>query len=392
MLPQRHHPETSVAHSTWQSGGTLSNARDAHTATLLPNGLVLVAGGELNFRPIASAELYNPSTGSWTATGSLITARVGHTATLLGQKGWVLVAGGAGSSGVLSSAETYDPATGVWGTSASLVSAREFHTATYLPIGGLVLVAGGSEGVSVPYLSSAEIRSPGLGYTPATQPQLNPVSAITSTSGLSLTGSNFTGVSEASGGTTQNSASNLPVVRLQSLVNDQVVILPLNPASGFTSTSFNSLPLTGFVPGYALLTMFVNGTPSTPQIVPYSEAGQSLSNFPATQTLTLGQSPYALPSQTMAGLALTYVVLSGPATVTGDTLTLTGTGTVVLQAYQAGNGTYAPLADDSVVTVTASSSPPVATDTPLLPGWGLAALGLLLLLIAGRTVAPRSNT
>jgi hypothetical protein len=94
----------------------------------------------------------------------------------------------------------------------------------------------------------------------------------------------------------------------------------------------------------------------------------------------------------MAGLALTYVVLSGPATVTGDTLTLTGTGTVVLQAYQAGNGTYAPLADDSVVTVTASSSPPVATDTPLLPGWGLAALGLLLLLIAGRTVAPRSNT
>ena len=119
-------------------------------------------------------------------------------------------------------------------------------------------------------LASAELFDPGLGYTSATQPQLNAVSSVSSTSALSLTGTNFTGVSEGSGGATNNSASNIPVVQLQSLVNEQVINVPLDPTHGFTSTAFTSLPPTGLVPGYALLTMFVNGTPSLSQIVPYN--------------------------------------------------------------------------------------------------------------------------
>ena len=71
----------------------MATARYHHTATLLPNGQVLVAGGFNSGIALASAELYDPATGLWTATGSMATAREFHTATLL-PNGQVLVAGG----------------------------------------------------------------------------------------------------------------------------------------------------------------------------------------------------------------------------------------------------------------------------------------------------------
>ena len=89
----------------------MQNARSFHTATLLPNGKVLVAGGSQGGGGVlASAELYDPATGSWSATGSMHTARVNFTATLL-PDGKVLVSGG--QIGPLASAELYDPATGI---------------------------------------------------------------------------------------------------------------------------------------------------------------------------------------------------------------------------------------------------------------------------------------
>jgi hypothetical protein len=100
------------ASGTWTVTGSLNTARDAHTATLLPNGMVLVAGGIDSLNPLNSAELYDPASGTWTVTGSLNTARDLHTATLL-SNGMVLVAGGADSdSNALDSAELYDPASG----------------------------------------------------------------------------------------------------------------------------------------------------------------------------------------------------------------------------------------------------------------------------------------
>src|SRR4051794_27938038 len=68
---------------TWEKTRSLAHARRDHTATLLPNGKVLVAGGDNNGLYLASAELYDPATRTWTATDSLATARAYHTATLL---------------------------------------------------------------------------------------------------------------------------------------------------------------------------------------------------------------------------------------------------------------------------------------------------------------------
>ena len=132
------------ATGTWSTTGSLGSTRSLHAAVLLPDGKVLVVGGENNLSvPVATAQIYDPATGSWTATGSLSHARRGHTATLLAN-GKVLVAGGAsGTNSALT--ELYDPATALWSISGALVTSRAQHTATRLP-GGKVLIAGGGFG------------------------------------------------------------------------------------------------------------------------------------------------------------------------------------------------------------------------------------------------------
>jgi hypothetical protein len=82
----------------WKVTRRLNTARGGHTATLLQNGMVLVAGGlDSILNVFASAELYDPASGIWTVTGSLNTARAFHTATLLQNVKVVLVAGGEDS-------------------------------------------------------------------------------------------------------------------------------------------------------------------------------------------------------------------------------------------------------------------------------------------------------
>jgi hypothetical protein len=128
------------------------DARVDFTATLLPDGKVLVAGGDRGWnavpRALASAELYDPATRTWTATASMTSGRYRHTATLL-PNGKVLVAGGnVDSSGVvgigccLATAELYDPSSGTWTATGSMNAPRVDHSSTLL-LDGTVLVAGG---------------------------------------------------------------------------------------------------------------------------------------------------------------------------------------------------------------------------------------------------------
>jgi hypothetical protein len=146
--------------------GSLATARDSHTETLLPSGQVLIAGGYNDFfASIFSAELYDPAAGSFSATGRLTLARSDHTATLL-PNGKVLIAGGVKFlTGYLTAAELYDPAARTFTTTGSLATGRANHTATLLPNGN-VLIAGGENDSG--FLDSAELYDPVGGTFSAT--------------------------------------------------------------------------------------------------------------------------------------------------------------------------------------------------------------------------------
>jgi len=154
----------------WSTTGPLIQARDSHTATLLANGDVLVAGGR-NGGPSAKAELYHPSTGTWSRTGSMHTARFWHSAVLLAN-GQVLVVGTYPYStdylATVRSAELYDPAKGTWSTTGSMVDALYWRTLSVLP-NGKVLAAGGTtyEGQDS---NHAELFDPATGTWTPTAP------------------------------------------------------------------------------------------------------------------------------------------------------------------------------------------------------------------------------
>jgi hypothetical protein len=129
--------------------------RSGQSATLLPDGRVLIAGGmRRNQDFYKSAELYNPATGKFQPTGEMSQRRVGHIAVLLGS-GKVLVAGGWVGNGGTDSAELYDPATGKFTLAAKMTVRRGRPSATMLSDGD-VLIAGGEERDNEP-LASAEI-------------------------------------------------------------------------------------------------------------------------------------------------------------------------------------------------------------------------------------------
>ena len=141
--------------------GALNTARFTHTATLLPNGQVMVAGGwNPSFGMVAGSESYASASGLWTTNGDLATSRTDHTATLLAN-GKVLVTGGDDFSGALASTELYDSASGIWATTGSMTNARTGHTATLLQ-NGKVLVAGGYDFVQG-YISPCELYDPVAG-------------------------------------------------------------------------------------------------------------------------------------------------------------------------------------------------------------------------------------
>jgi hypothetical protein len=155
----------------WTGTGSMVVARSGHTATLLPDGKVLVAGGfDVTKAPgvggspqiVATAELYDPSTGTWSATGSMIETRQGHTATRL-TNGTVLVVGGYRNAipgrdergpEPLNTAELFDPGTGTWSATGSMSSPFANHGAALLPTGKVLVEYGDF------FIFSAELYDP----------------------------------------------------------------------------------------------------------------------------------------------------------------------------------------------------------------------------------------
>jgi hypothetical protein len=152
------------AGGSWTATGSMGVIRyGGQTATLLLDGKVLVAGGygDIPDAVTDSAELYDPDSGTWTLTGTTIGAHANFTATLL-PNGTVLVAGGGGGGGSLTSAELYQPSDGSWTAAAGMIEGRSTHTATLLG-DGRVLVAGGCCSSSGNMMVSAELFNPGSG-------------------------------------------------------------------------------------------------------------------------------------------------------------------------------------------------------------------------------------
>lgn len=155
----------------WTPVDNMKSSRVVHTATLLRNGKVLVAGGAGGGQFVTEAELFDPITRSWTTTGTMLNPRFAHIAALLGT-GQVLVAGGCCAGNQPSdSAELYDPLTGAWTHTADMTMSRDNMRSAVLP-NGQVLVVGGHRDQSTT-TASAEL------YTPAPPPPTLVVDSFT---------------------------------------------------------------------------------------------------------------------------------------------------------------------------------------------------------------------
>jgi len=305
------------------SAGSMTIPRRFHTGTLLPNGLVLIAGGDTGIGSgSSSAELYNPLTRTFAPTGNMNVARAGHTATLL-PNGKVLVTGGRGPSGLISSAELYDPTTGTFAVTGSMSVARQNPTATLLPNGKVLIAGGGLIALpTVTAVAAADVYDPAAGTFAAapnmTTPRISHAAVLLPNGKVLIVG----GQSDA---TTYLSSAELYDPAANTFA-----------ATGGMSTARRGLTAIALPGGIVLVAGGLNGSGTLNSAEIYSPAGASFSptgsmafarQFPSAVLLPSSQ---VLLNQGFAQSAELYNIVAGTFTQTGSPSTSRSGDAVVL--------------------------------------------------------------
>ena len=329
------------------------------------------------------------------ATGSMVTARAGHTATLLTASGKVLVTGGNGGSGSLASAELYDPATGTFTATGSMAVAREGHAAVELP-GGKVLVAGGCTGNATgctTYLSSAELYDPTTGAFTATGsltgPRMDFAAALLDGKVL-VTGGFFhatqaptenylataerydpaTGIFTATG--SMPAASRYPMAA--ALLDGTLLVTGGAGATGVVSTSSTFDPFFGaFAATGALATAREWGTATTLAGGEVLVAGGFATSFLASaERYSTGTARFAATGALTTARALHTATLLG----TGEVLVAGGAGAgATAEIYDPVSGTFGPA--PSMATARARQTATRLLDGRVLVAGGAGNAGML---------------
>ncbi|HOV19054.1 MAG TPA: IPTL-CTERM sorting domain-containing protein [Ottowia sp.] len=408
------------AGNQWQAAGSMGSQREFHTATLLADGRVLVAGGwadSPSSGALASVEFYDPATRQWSAGPAMAQPRYGHTALPL-PDGRVLVL-----DRDLSNADIFDPAANAWSPAAPSPSPRGNYTATVLP-DGRVLVAGGGTpvGGSTVHTARAELFDParntwtrtadlsqacahhsatllasggvllaGCGaslfdepVSPASRPpaitSAGPVPLVAGAP-LALAGLRFTGDSEGGSGGANQSASNTPLLSLQSVNGGPVHWLAAQVSD---ATSFTSRSLPALQAGWHRATLYVNGMASGSMLLPVEPPAMAAPDAPTGVTATPGNAQVTVSWQAPAGGTppTSYTVTAQPGgasctvqapatscTVTGLTNGVTYTFTVT--AHHAGGSASAPPTGGVAPAPGGSGDPGGLQPVPTLSDWSL---------------------
>ncbi|MBN1370953.1 MAG: hypothetical protein JW987_03255 [Anaerolineaceae bacterium] len=237
-----------------------------HDAVLLPDGRVMVSGGGTNNDyPRHETYLFNPQTNSWTTGSHMISGRQYHQMLVLPDGRPVVIGGNAKTGEELpvpatTKIEIYDPADNAWHSAGDMFEARRSHEAL-LTLTGQIMIIGGLDEFDAPLMNVERFSFPNISTALALwQPTVTDARCVDCNTSrqIEVTGSDFTEAWEGSGGLTNQSAANQPLVQIIRLDNGQMEWL--RPGAASSDGRFLSEPIPGFPDGPAMVFVYVNGS------------------------------------------------------------------------------------------------------------------------------------